>query len=61
MKKIYEMPVTEVMKIATHTILAGSPGKPNAAVDSIEDSIDPNEIESRRHNNVWDDEEEENY
>lgn len=54
------MPVTEVLKIATHTILAGSPGKPTAPVEPGEDPVDPNEIESRRRN-VWDDEEEENY
>ena len=58
MKKIYEMPVTEVMKIATHTILAGSPGKPNAPVDPIEGEVEAGGIESRRRN-VWDDEEEE--
>jgi len=58
MKKVYELPMTNVIEISTSVILAGSAGVPNAQVDPNED-IDADEIESRRHNDVWDDEDEE--
>jgi hypothetical protein len=50
--------MTNVIEISTSVILAGSAGVPNAQVDPNED-IDADEIESRRHNDVWDDEEDE--
>ena len=59
MKKIYQNPKLEVIKISTPTIMAGSVEAPNATVDPNEESVDPDKIESRRHNNVWDDAEEE--
>jgi hypothetical protein len=58
MKKVYELPITSVIEISTSVILAGSAGVPNAQVDPDED-IDADKIESRRHNDVWDDDEEE--
>ena len=58
MKKVYELPITSVIEISTSVILAGSPGVPEAQVDPDED-IDADKVETRRHNDVWDDEDEE--
>lgn len=58
MKKVYELPITSVIEISTSVILAGSPGVPEASVDP-DDDVDAESIESRRHNDVWDDEDEE--
>ena len=57
MKKRYEMPEVQVMKIKTSALMAGSmPGiDPNS-------SINPGDVESRRgHRDDWDDEDEEDW
>ena len=59
MKKIYQCPELEALKISASTILAGSVAKPEAVVDPDADEVNPDNIESRRHTNVWEDEEEE--
>ena len=53
MKKRYEMPEVQVMKIKTAALMAGSmPGiDPNSYVDA-------GEVESRRGRRDWDDEDE---
>lgn len=38
-------------------IMAGSPGTPNAVIDT-NSVVDAEEIESRRHYNVWDEDDE---
>ena len=61
MKKIYFAPDTTITKIELQRMIAAS--------DPTDQTLDPNEdpiedesgIGSRRHNNVWDDEEEEDY
>lgn len=58
MKKIYQYPELEVMRIVSTPILVGSPGEPNAVVDPTEDPIDPGTIDSRRRRkNQWEDDE----
>ena len=57
MKKIYLMPETEVIKVALTAMIAAS--DPKVTVDTEETPIDADEVESRRHTNVWEDEEEE--
>lgn len=52
MKKRYEMPEIQVVKINTTTLLAGSP---DAYVDPSQ-SVNPGEVESRRGCHDWDDE-----
>ena len=53
MKKRYEMPEVQVMKIKTMSMLAGSP---DAYIDPTE-SVDAGLVESRRgRNTIWDDE-----
>jgi len=59
MKKIYQNPNLEVIKISATTILSGSAGTPDAVVDPNADEVDPGTIESRKHYNAWEDEEEE--
>ena len=55
MKKRYEMPEVQVMKIKTTTMLAGSPD----AVINPNGSVDAGLVESRRErNNDWEDEDE---
>ena len=56
MKKIYEMPETKVIKVALSAMIATS--DPKVTVDT-EDSVDAEDVESRRRRNVWDDAEEE--
>lgn len=56
MKKIYQIPETVIMKIATSMILSAS--DPNVKVDTTE-SVDADKVESRRNRDVWEDEEEE--
>lgn len=55
MKKIYQTPETVTMRIATPMILAAS--DPQVIVDPTE-SVEAGEVESRRSNNIWDEEEE---
>jgi hypothetical protein len=59
MKLIYKRPTTEIITISVAKMIANS---------QVEDGFDPNDVDvtdetsgnlSRRHNNVWDDEEEE--
>lgn len=38
-------------------IMAGSPGTPNAVIDTTSE-VNAEEIESRRHYNVWDEDDE---
>ncbi|MBR4898637.1 MAG: hypothetical protein IKZ48_07630 [Prevotella sp.] len=56
MKKIYLSPDTEVLSIIVPSIMTGSPGTPDAQVDPGEEEVDPEDIESRRNHNRWDDE-----
>ena len=58
MKKTYQIPETVTMKIATSMILSAS--DPNVKVDKNE-SVDAGDVESRRSNNVWDEEDEEDF
>jgi hypothetical protein len=57
MKKIYEMPEIEVVTVTLPVIMAGSPGTPNAVIDTTSE-VNAEEIESRRHYNVWDEDDE---
>ena len=63
MKKIYQSPITEIVRVGITTILTESAGTPAAPVDPNEPPVDAEEIESRRHNsnNIWDDDEDEQY
>ena len=55
MKKRYEKPEVQVMKIKTMSMLAGSP---DAYIDPTE-SVAAGDVESRRgRNRMWDDEDE---
>lgn len=56
MKKIYQTPETVTMRIATPMILAAS--DPQVVLDPTEGSVEAGEVESRRSNNIWDEEEE---
>ena len=56
MKKIYMMPNCQVIKVTLTTMIAAS--TPDVKVDDTEE-VDADKVESRRHNDVWDDEEEE--
>ena len=56
MKKIYMMPNCQVIKVTLTTMIATS--TPDVIVDDTEE-VDADKVESRRHNDVWDDEEEE--
>ena len=49
MKKIYQNPITTVLKIEMHHIMAGS--------ETLPISEDASLAESRRHSSVWDDDE----
>ena len=55
MKKIYLMPDCQVIKVALTTMIAAS--EPDVKVDDTE-KVDADKVETRRHNDVWDDEEE---
>jgi hypothetical protein len=57
MKKIYEMPETEVVTVALPAMMAGSPGTPDAVVNPDE-VVNAEEIESRGHYSVWGEDEE---
>jgi hypothetical protein len=58
MKKRYEMPEVQVVKINSTAILAGSPGAP---IDP-NGYVNPGEVESRRgRRDDWDDEDEEDW
>jgi len=57
MKKIYQTPETVTMRIATPMILAAS--DPQVVLDPTE-SVDAGSVESRR-NNLWDEDEEEDF
>ena len=56
MKKIYQTPETVTIKIATPMLLIGS--DPQVGADPNETPVDAGDVESRRNNNMWDDEEE---
>ena len=56
MKKIYMMPNCQVIKVTLTTMIATS--TPDVIVDDTEE-VDADKVESRRHNDVWDDEDEE--
>ncbi len=56
MKKIYMMPNCQVIKVTLTTMIATS--TPDVIVDDTEE-VDADKVESRRHNDVWDDEEDE--
>ncbi len=56
MKKIYMMPNCQVIKVNLTTMIAAS--TPDVIVDDTEE-VDADKVESRRHNDVWDDEDEE--
>ena len=58
MKKIYQIPEAVKTEMATSMILAAS--DPNVKVDKNE-SVNADDVESRRSNNVWDEEEEEDF
>lgn len=59
MKKIYQIPETVTMKIATSMILSAS--DPQVGLDKDATPVNPGEVESRRSNNVWDEEDEEDF
>ena len=52
------MPGTEVMNVELSVVIAASPAEPSAQLN-VDETVDAAEIEARRHNNVWDEEEEE--
>ena len=58
MKKIYQIPETVTLKIATSMILSAS--NPDVKVDKTE-TIDPVNVDARRSNNAWDEEDEEDF
>ena len=58
MKKRYVMPGTEVMNVELSVVIAASPAEPSAQLN-VDETVDAAEIEARRDNNVWDEEEEE--
>jgi len=61
MKKLYNSPELSILELTQkHTILAGSPDGFNNTLDDTNE-ITPEEMLGRRHRNVWDDEEEEDF
>ena len=62
MKKMYISPVLEIVKVNSCSVIAASPAveMPEGTPDL--ENGDPTDVaDSRRHNNVWDDEEDEEY
>ena len=58
MKKTYQIPETVTMKIATSMILSAS--DPQVGLDK-DATVNPGEVESRRSNNIWGEEDEEDF
>ena len=58
MKKTYQIPETVTMKIATSMILSAS--DPQVGLDK-DATVNAGEVDARRSNNVWDEEDEEDF
>ena len=58
MKKTYQIPETVTMKIATSMLLITS--DPQVGLDK-DAAVDAGEVDARRSNNVWDEEDEEDF
>jgi hypothetical protein len=60
MKKLYIEPNTEIVIVAVKTTLLTASDPQNQSLNKDDEQItDGNDIGSRRYNNVWDEEEEE--
>ena len=59
MKKTYQIPDTDLTLVNVENPLLTGTTLPKGSDDDV--VTDPNELLSRRHNTVWDDEEEEEY
>ena len=59
MKKTYQIPDTDLTLVNVENPLLTGTTLPKGSNDDV--VTDPNELLSRRHNTVWDDEEEEEY
>lgn len=58
MKKTYQIPETVTMKIATSMILSAS--DPQVGLDK-DATVNSGEVDARRSNNAWDEEDEEDF
>jgi len=59
MKKIYETPEMKVVNVKLTTMIAAS--DPDVTVNKDDTPVDPGKVDSRRYNNVWDEEDEEEF
>lgn len=59
MKKEYINPETSIVLLTLQTMIANSIPEFDGQINEDEEPIDPKEMLSRRHNNVWDEESEE--
>lgn len=59
MKKTYQIPETVTMKIATSMLLITS--DPQVGLNKDATPVDAGEVDARRSNNAWDEEDEEDF